>query len=228
MIVISHGYTLSATRPLPGSVLRRRRRRRGRPRELAVRRTGGSGEHHRAGEVGDECARRRGRELAGGAALDDPAVVDHADLVPSSDASSNSCVTSTTGTSSDRSIEVQLAGGARPGAGVERGQRLVEQERVRARGASARASGDPLALAAGQRCRPGVGAVGETEAVEQRRARSARRSRATASTAARTRRCATRSGGGTGRSPGTRSRTRRCSGGEPDPALGVYPDLARR
>ena len=124
---------------------------------------------------------------------------------PSCAASAKSWVTSSVGASlvAEHGAELARRGGAR--AGVERRQRLVEEQDLGLAGerpcdSATRWRSPPLA------CGPGVGAVGQPEAVEQRRAR-ARAARLAAARAAGRRRSARRSGAGTARSPGRRSRS---------------------
>ena len=163
LIVISHGYTLSATRPVPRSVLA------GHAaavevddRELAAVCAGGAGEHHGAREVGDERARRRGGELAGGAPLDDRAPVDHADLV-----TQQRRLVELVGDEHDGDLERAQRRGELP---ARRSRGCARPARTAARRAAARPARrerarerDPLALAAGQRRRPGVGEPRQAE-----------------------------------------------------------------
>ena len=119
----------------------------------------------------------------------------------------------------------QLARRGRAGAGVERGQRLVEQQHARPRRQRARQR-HALALAARQL--RGRASARETERRSARAAPRPRRgARARARRAGRRRRSATRSGAGTARSPGTRSRSG-ALGRQVDAALGVEPDARRR
>ncbi len=127
----------------------------------------GAGEHHRAGEVGDERRARRRGQVAGSADLHDAPAVHHAHAVAEQRGLLEVVRHEERGHGGLVQDGGQLATGGRAGAGVERRQRLVEQQRFRTDGESAR-DGDPLALAARQRARPGVGPVGEPEAVEQR------------------------------------------------------------
>ena len=103
---------------------------------------------------------------AGGALLDHAAAVDDADAV-----AEQRRLGEVVGHEQRRHAglgqhggELAAAGGA--GAGVERGQRLVEQQRRRPPRERA-GDGDALALAAGQRARPLVGEVRDAEALEQ-------------------------------------------------------------
>ncbi len=110
-------------------------------------------------------------------------------------ASSKSWVTSRAGSRSSvsRSNSSARTRGAR--VGVERRERLVEEQHGRVAGERP-GEADPLALAAGEAARPGVGEVGDAEALEQLvGARLARRRR----------RSGARSCAGTARTPGTRS-----------------------
>ena len=132
----------------------------------SLRDVGGAGEHDGAGEVGDE--RRRGRrgELGGGALLDDAAAVDHADAV-AEQRGLGEVVRDEQGRHArlgQHRGQLAPARGAR--ARVERGERLVEQQR---RGAARERAGDgdALALAARERPRALVGEVGDAEAVQQ-------------------------------------------------------------
>ena len=62
-------------------------------------------------------------------------------------------------------VAVQLGAGVQPGAGVERGERLVEQQQRRVDGERA-GQGDPLGLPAGQLARLAAGVLGEADPVE--------------------------------------------------------------
>ena len=86
---------------------------------------------------------------------------------PSAAASAKSCVTSSAGTSAVAQHRAELARRARARAGVERRQRLVEQQHVGLARERARER-HALALAARQRARPGVGQLAHPEALEQR------------------------------------------------------------
>ena len=125
-----------------------------------------AGEHDGAGEVGDERRRRRRGELGRRALLDHAAAVDHADAVAEQRGLGEVVGHEQGGHAGlgEDGGELAPARGAR--ARVERGQRLVEQQR---RGAPRQRAGDgdALALAARQGPRPLVGEVRDAEALEQ-------------------------------------------------------------
>ena len=150
-------------------------------------------------------------ELGRCAALEDPAVDDHADPV-----GERGGVLEVVGDEDGRQRElaeqlVQLDPHRRLRVGVERRQRLVEQEHAGLERERARER-DALALAAGQLADAGRRQVRDLEPLEQLVAR-ARRVRH------RSGRSRARRGAGTARTPGTGSRTLRRSGGTSMPAV---------
>ena len=112
----------------------------------------------------------RRRELAGGADLHDAAPVHHAHAVAEQRGLLEVVRDQQRGHRGLVQDARQLATGGGAGAGIERGQGLVEEQRLRADGESAR-DGHPLALAARQRARPGVRPGGEPEAARAAPAR---------------------------------------------------------
>ena len=136
-------------------------------REPARARRGRAGQHDGAGEVGHEGRRRLGGQLARGADLDDPPGVHHPDAVAEQRGLLEVVRDEQRGHARLVQHRRQLATGRRARAGVERRQRLVEQQRG---GLDGERAGErhALALAARQRARPRLGAVGEPEALEQR------------------------------------------------------------
>ena len=81
-------------------------------------------------------------------------------------ASSNACVTSSVGSSKLGEDVAELVADLAAGDRVERAERLVEQQHARVAGERA-GERDPLALAARELRRPGVGEVRDPEALEQ-------------------------------------------------------------
>ena len=194
-----------AGRRRPGSSPSRRRR--ARPRvSPPVPARARAGQHDRAGEVGDE-GRARARPRAGWRCP--PGSRGPRSMIPtrspSCAASAKSCVTSSAGASLSRSSGAELARRVGARARVERGQRLVEQQHLGPPRERSRHR-HPLALAAAERARARVGPVREPEPVEQLERSRPPLARAACRAAGR-RRSARRSGAGTARSPGRRSRS---------------------
>ena len=125
-----------------------------------------AGQHDRAGEVRDE--RRRGRrgELAGRALLHDPAGVDDRDAVAEHRGLGEVVRHEQRRDGGVAQHGRELARRARARAGVERRQRLVEQQRAR-RHRQRAGERDALALAARQRPRPRGRELLDAEAREQ-------------------------------------------------------------
>ena len=108
--------------------------------------------------------------------LDDPAAVDHADAVAEQRGLLEVVRDEQRGHAGGVQHGGQLAPGRRARAGVERRQRLVEQQRRGLDGQRPRER-HALALAAGQRARPRVGPVGRARSARAARRARSRRSR---------------------------------------------------
>ncbi len=129
--------------------------------------TGAPREHDRAGEVGDEGGGGSGGDVVRGAALDDPPGVEDADLVAQERGLGEVVGDEQGGHARLAEDGRDLTAGARARAGVESGERLVEQQHIR-RARQRAGERDPLPLSAREGRWLRVGPVGQAEALEQR------------------------------------------------------------
>ena len=168
-IEISHGWMTTPTGPSPCSTERTTT-----PpsRTTSVRPfttlAGASAEEVAAGEACDERARRGGDELGGRPDLEQASLEHDADAI-----GERGCVFEVVSYEQGRQPELadQLAeldpdGGT--GVGIERRERLVEEQHARFAGERPREA-DPLALAAGEGCRSRLGQMLDAQAPEQLR-----------------------------------------------------------
>ena len=163
----SQGYTVSATLPATASVDHIVPPA-SRTISVSPRGSGAAapGTRSRSRETGDEGIARRCDELARRADLEQPSVDDDAHAV-----GERGCVLEIVRDEDDREAQlakevVELAAHGRPGMGVERRERLVEEQHVRVAGERPRER-DALTLAARDLPGPGIGEPSDPEPLEQ-------------------------------------------------------------
>ena len=118
-----------------------------------------------ADQPGHVVGARLGGHRGGVALLDDPAVLDDDQPVGEDEGVQRIVGDQQRGARMVGEVAVQFGAGVQPGTGVERGERLVEQQQLRRDGQRA-GQGDPLRLPAGQVPRLAPGVPGQPDPVQ--------------------------------------------------------------